>query len=274
MIKRCFLLIVLVFMNCETNEKDNRMKFFPKHESKPKSLPKKENVWVFILAGQSNMAGRAFVEEKDTISNNRILSINKYGELILAKEPLHFYEPKLSGLGCGLSFGNEMLNHIPDSVSIVLIPTAIGGSSIHQWISNSRIRGVSLFSNFKEKIEIGKKVGTIKGILWHQGENDAINAEMIEIYKDQLKKLFLLFRDETENSTLPIFIGELGSFSKNDVNWQSINKQIRAYVKLDSNTYLIKTNDLKDKGDQLHFNSESQRILGRRFAEEFINQLK
>lgn len=261
-------------MSCETNEKECRTKFFPKCESKPKNIPKKENVWVFILAGQSNMAGRAYVEVKDTIPNNRILSINKKGELILAKEPLHFYEPKLSGLSCGLSFGNELLNHIPESISIVLIPTAIGGSSINQWICDSTYRGVSLLSNFKEKVEIGKSVGRIKGILWHQGENDAINDEMIEIYKDQLRKLFIMFRDETENSALPIFIGELGSFSKTDKNWQAINKQIREYETIDSNAYVIKTNDLKDKGDQLHFNSESQRILGKRFAEKFINQLK
>lgn len=274
MIKRSLLLLVLVFMSCETNEKDIRTKFFPKCELKLKNTPKKENVWVFILAGQSNMAGRALVEVNDTIPNKRILSINKKGELIHAKEPLHFYEPKLSGLGCGLSFGNELLNHIPDSISIVLIPTAIGGSSINQWIYDSSVRGVSLLSNFKEKVEIGKKVGNIKGILWHQGENDAIQDETIEIYNDQLRKLFILFRDETENSDLPIFIGELGSFSKTDVNWQAINKQIREYEKFDSNAYVIKTNDLKDKGDQLHFNSESQRILGKRFAENFINQIK
>ena len=73
---------------------------------------------------------------------------------------------------------------------------------------------------------------------------------------------------------IPIFIGELGSFSKTDKNWQAINKQIREYETIDSNAYVIKTNDLKDKGDQLHFNSESQRILGKRFAEKFINQLK
>jgi len=30
-------------------------------------IPAKENVWVFMLAGQSNMAGRDFVEPQDTL---------------------------------------------------------------------------------------------------------------------------------------------------------------------------------------------------------------
>ena len=54
----------------------------------------KENVWVFIMAGQSNMAGRGIVEAEDTISDKRIFSINKDGQIIIAKEPIHFYEPR------------------------------------------------------------------------------------------------------------------------------------------------------------------------------------
>ena len=134
----------------------------------------------------------------------------------MAKEPLHFYEPSLTGLDCGLSFGKELLKHIPDSIYILLIPTAVGGSSISQWVNDSTFKNVTLFSNFREKLDIGKKYGKIKGILWHQGETDATAANTIEIYDAQLKKLFILFRNETENKSVPIFIGELGSFSETD----------------------------------------------------------
>jgi hypothetical protein len=180
---------------------------------------------------------------------------------------------KLStGLDCGLSFGKELLKHIPDSISVLIIPTAVGGSSISQWINDSTFRNVTLLTNFKEKIEIGKKYGTIKGILWHQGENDATEQETIEIYNKQLQKLFTLFRNSIGNSELPILIGELGSFSKTDDNWQAINSKIEGYVKTDPNSYLIKTNDLKDKGDRVHFDSEGQREIGKRFAERFIKR--
>src|SRR5690606_21827038 len=140
-------------------------------------LPDKENLWVFILAGQSNMAGRGFVEPQDTIPTERVLTINKKGEIIVAKEPLHFYEPTMTGLDCGLSFGKELVEQLPGSVSILLLPTAVGGSSIQRWLGDSSFRDVPLYANFEEKVHIGKNHGTIKGILWHQGENDAIKQE-------------------------------------------------------------------------------------------------
>ena len=124
--------------------------------------------------------------------------------------------------------------------------------------------------HLRVSIEIGKKFGTIKGILWHQGENDATSHETIEIYNRQLQKLFTIFRNKIDNNKLPILIGELGSFSKTDNNWRTINSKIEEYIKTDPNSYLIKTNDLKDKGDKIHFNSEGQREIGKRFAEKYI----
>jgi len=272
MTNKIYILIISIFVliGCGPKQNDDRTEFFPKIEQKPNEILKKENVWVYILAGQSNMAGRGKVEPIDTIPNSKIFTINKEGELILAKEPLHFYESTMTGLDCGLSFGKELLKHIPDSVSVLIIPTAVGGSSIGQWINDSTFRNVTLLTNFKEKIEIGKKYGIIKGILWHQGENDATAQETIEIYNKQLQKLFTLFRNEINNSELPIIIGELGSFSKIDDSWQAINSKIEEYIKTDQNSYLISTNDLKDKGDRVHFDSEGQREIGKRFAEKYI----
>lgn len=272
MINKIHILILSMFVlvGYGIKQDDNRTEFFPKIEQKPDVIPAKENVWVFILAGQSNMAGRGKVEPVDTIPDIRIFTINKEGELLLAKEPLHFYEPAATGLDCGLSFGKELLKHIPDRISVLIIPTAVGGSSISQWINDSTFRNVTLMTNFKEKIKIGQKYGTIKGILWHQGENDATTQETIEIYNKQLQKLFAIFRNEIANNELPIIIGELGSFSKTDDNWQAINSKIEEYIETDPNAYLIKTNDLKDKGDKVHFDSEGLREIGRRFAGQFV----
>lgn len=272
MTNKIHILIISIFVlvSCRTEDKEDRTEFFPKIEQKNNEVPDKENIWVYILAGQSNMAGRGKVEPIDTIPDSRIFTINKAGELILAKEPLHFYEHTMTGLDCGLSLGKELLKNIPDSISLLIIPTAVGGSSISQWINDSTFRNVTLLTNFKKRTEIGKKYGTIKGILWHQGENDATVQETIEIYDKQLQKLFTLFRNEIDNSELPIIIGELGSFSKTADNWQAINSKIEEYVKTDPNSYLIKTNDLKDKGDRVHFDSRGQREIGKRFAEKFI----
>ena len=67
-------------------------------------------------------------------------------------------------------------------------------------------------------------------------------------------------------------IGELGTFS-NDQYWVKINEQIKIYSLTDKNSIVISTGDLKDKGDKVHFDSESQRLLGQRFANGYINKV-
>ncbi|MFK5972432.1 MAG: sialate O-acetylesterase [Flavobacteriaceae bacterium] len=255
-------------ISCNIEEKDSRTRFFPKVEVRADTISMAKNTWVFILAGQSNMAGRGFVEPQDTVPNERIFTINRKGVITLAKEPLHFYEPALTGLDCGLSFAKTLTQKIPDSISVLLLPTAVGGSSISQWLGDSIYRNVQLLTNFKEKVAIGKKHGVIKGILWHQGESDA-NPENITLYHKRLSKLVGAFRQIVADEKLPILIGELGPYSTN-ANWSKINAQIKSYASTDAEVTVIHTSDLKDKGDKVHFDSESQRSIGKRFANEFI----
>ena len=79
-----------------------------------------------------------------------------------------------------------------------------------------------------EKVELAKRYGTLKGILWHQGESDAF-ADKIPVYENKLKELFASFRKYAGNDSLPIIAGELGSYpvsEKMKTNWQSINEII------------------------------------------------
>ena len=128
---------------------------------------------------------------------------------------------------------------------------------------------MKLLSNFREKVEIAKRYGTIKGILWHQGESDA-NEKDIPHYQQRLGELFRQFRLIAGNKDLPILLGELGSFSKDKEHFSLINQAIHDYSSTDKNTAVITTGDLKDRGDSLHFNSKGQRIMGQRFAEGFL----
>jgi len=267
------IIIFIFIVSCISCNSDKRTKNFPKETNYVVNFPKKENVWAFLMAGQSNMVGEAFVSPKDTIPNKRILSINSHNKLIEAKEPLHFYEPNFAGLDCGVSFSKTLISlNIPDSISILIIPTAVGGSSIEDWINDNTYRKVKLLTNFKNKVEIGKKYGEIKGILWHQGETDAIANS--DNYQWNLTKLTKKFRTIVNDKELPILIGELGSFNENNEKWQKINDAIHKYIKTDSNSLYIKAQDLTDKGDGLHFDAKSQRILGERFAESYLKLSK
>jgi hypothetical protein len=238
------------------------------HSLNRASFPR-QNTWVFILAGQSNMAGRGTVEPQDTVTSPRILTINQQGAVIRAREPLHFYEPNMKGAGCGLAFARELLAHLPQDDTILLIPTAVGGSSMGQWLRNTTHRGVALRTNFSEKMTLGKQHGVIRGILWHQGESDA-NPQGIREHSAQMQQLFTTFREQAGNPSLPVLIGELGEYSKDSALWSELNQQMWRYAETDSNCTIVSAKGLNHKGDYVHFDTASQRELGRRFARAYM----
>jgi len=263
------LFVLLCFGAIAQDNKAN----FPKKNEYPGVMPKAENFWIFIMAGQSNMAGRGIVEPEDTVPNSRILTINLNNEWVIAKEPLHQYQPKLTGLDGGVSFARELLNHIADSVTIGLVPCAVGGSPIQAWAGDSVFNGVQLFSNFKEKTKTAMQYGIVKGILWHQGESDAFD-DKIPVYDQQLKHVLTNMRRYIGDENLSIIMGELGAFTKPKEwqdKWNTINEIIRQVARDLNDCYVVPTDDLTCNPDSVHFNNVSQRILGKRYAEKFIS---
>jgi len=253
MLKKSILLLLVVFIFFGCN-------------------PKKEK-WVFIMAGQSNMAGRGIVEPQDTIRDATIFTLNKEMELDVAKEPLHFYEPKLAGLDCGLSFAKELRSNLPINIEIVLVPCAVGGSSIDQWLNDSLHRNVKLYSNFRDRVTVAKSMGNIKGILWHQGESDA-HEDKLPVYRNKLEKLFQNFRTDISNDSLPIIIGELGDYAEPEErnnNWKALNSTLHSMTLTDKNLAVVSSKGLKSNRDKVHFNAESQRELGKRYAKQYLD---
>jgi hypothetical protein len=231
------------------------------------SQPAKENFYIYIMAGQSNMAGRGFVQPQDTVISKQVLAFNKNNEWVYAKEPLHYYEPERTGLDCGLSCGKKLAAAYGKNITIGLVPCAVGGSSIEQWLYDSTYRGVKLYSNFLSKIKAAAADGTFKGIIWHQGESNA-GRYSYRNYKQKLETLFTKMRADLGNTELPVYMGELSSFLNRSTNpyADSVNRDIHAVAASSKNMYVIKTGDLTPKADTIHFDSRSQRIMGERFA--------
>jgi len=234
------------------------------------TIPARNKVWTFLLAGQSNMAGRGLVEPQDTIPNTRILTINKENEIVLAKEPLHYYEPARTGLDCGLSFARTLLESVPKDVSILMVPIAIGGSSIQRWLADSTWNDVKLLSNARNKIARAKEAGMFKGILWHQGEANSNSAAETEGHAIRLSTLADSLRTIIDIKDLPFLVGELGSFSKRPELFELTNRQLATFTSEDKYAALIETSDLPHKGDNLHFDGPAQREIGKRFAEAYV----
>ncbi|MEQ1853042.1 MAG: sialate O-acetylesterase, partial [Chthoniobacteraceae bacterium] len=63
-------------------------------------LPPKERFHLFLLVGQSNMAGRGVVTEEDRKPHPRVLMLNKADAWVPAIDPLHF-DKSAAGVGIG-----------------------------------------------------------------------------------------------------------------------------------------------------------------------------
>ncbi len=255
----------------DVNKKKDHQVNLPKTIESVSTLPPRDKLWIFVMAGQSNMAGRAFITPKDTIPNPRILTVTQDNKWALAKEPLHRYKPKLMGLDCGRSFAEEILKNVNDSVHIALLPCAVGGTSIKEWLGDSLRKNVYLYTNLREKVNFANKYGTIKGILWHQGESDAKDENTVS-YQDDFLKLIQSFREDIGNKSLPIIIGELGkniNDTDNQANRKLINQILKKVSEQDKDMGLVLMRDLTTF-DGYHFDRSSVQMMGKRYAIEYM----
>ena len=86
---------------------------------------------LYLLIGQSNMAGRGRVVAEDKTPHPRVFVLDKADEWAPAVDPLHFDKP-FAGVGPGLAFGKAMAEADPEA-RIGLVPCAAGGSPISVW---------------------------------------------------------------------------------------------------------------------------------------------
>jgi len=219
------------------------------------------NFHLYLLVGQSNMAGRGALDSLSKEINPRIWMLDKNNKWVLATDPIHFDKPDVAGVGPGIAFAKEMLKD-NKNISIGLIPCAWGGSSIKVWQPDSPyINNSHPYDDAIKRTENAMKYGVLKGILWHQGEADS-NKEGVEGYMARVTELIQRFRTAFNNPQLPFVAGEIGYFGKST----AINKVLDQIPNKVPFTYTVSAKGLTDNGDKLHFNTTSARELGRRYA--------
>jgi hypothetical protein len=218
--------------------------------------PAKGKFKVFLLVGQSNMAGRGKVEPEDQKPHPRVWSLDKRGRWVPAVDPLHFDKPNVAGVGLGTTFGRTVADAYPGDV-IGLVPCAVGGTSIDQW-SSAAAKG--LYADAVRRAKVALKDGTLAGILWHQGEADAKRAED---YPAKAAKLFADLRRDLDAEGVPVVLGTVGEFY---ASHEAINDAIRAAAKAVPNAACVEVTGLTHKGDKVHFDAASYREMGRRYA--------
>lgn len=216
---------------------------------------------LFLLIGQSNMAGRGKVEEQDKVENPNIFMLTKDLKWVVAKDPVHF-DKGAAGVGLCSEFARDVLKADPKS-TIGLIPCAVGGTSLDQWQP-----GKPLYTTAITRAKEALKQGKLAGILWHQGESDA-KPELIATYPARFETMITQLRKELGAENVPLLIGEvIPGHGKHD----DVNVALAETAKKTSNAALVSSADLGKK--QLHYDSADYRALGKRYAEVFLRMGK
>jgi len=232
-------------------------------------LPVKANLHLYLLMGQSNMAGRGKVEPEDQTPHPRVLVFTLRGKWEPAVEPVTHDKPAMLGVGPGLAFGKAMAGR-ETGATIGLVPCAFGGTPLRRWE-----RGGDLYSNAVQRARLAMRDGTLKGILWHQGESDSTVSTNASSYGERLARMIADIRADLGCPNLPFVAGQIGEFlydrgPEHAPFARVVNDAIAGLPEKVPATGCAASHGLKDKGDMLHFDTASQRELGRRYAEVMI----
>lgn len=231
-------------------------------------LPPKEKFHLFLLVGQSNMAGRGKVEADDRKPHPRVLMFSKEKAWVPAVDPLHFDKPAVVGVGLGRTFALTLAEADP-TITIGLIPCAVGGSPIEAWEPGAFDAPTKThpWDDAMARAEVALPAGTLKGILWHQGESDC-TPERAPRYEKRLHDLIDRFRVTLKAPDVPFIAGQMGQFPEKP--WDQDKRQVdtvhRALPTKVRQTAFVSSDDLHHNGDSVHFDAAAYRELGRRYA--------
>ncbi len=229
------------------------------------------NFHLYLLVGQSNMAGRGAVDEDSKKADPRIVMLTKGLEWAPATDPLHFDKP-VAGVGPGLAFGKIMAAKVP-AARIGLIPCAVGGTSIKLWVPDAfdSVTRTHPYSDMLDRLKVAQKEGVIKGIIWHQGEAD---RSAPDAYGALLRDLVARMRRDC-GAEVPFVAGEISSFDSNTTELtQRFNAAIHALEGKIERFNCVSTEGLSHKGDRVHYDTASARSLGERYAEKMAELQK
>ncbi len=215
---------------------------------------------IYILIGQSNMAGRAPLLPEDTAPLPGVLLLNDQGQWEPAANPLNRFASdrkalSMQRLGPGDGFARRMHEALPD-MTIGLVVNARGGTSIEEWA-----RGKTLYQNTLKRVQPLPKE-KLAGVVWHQGEANANDAD----YLDKLVALINHLRQDLGRQDLPFVAGQVaGKPRVNELIAQLPGKLPHtAWVSAEGLTVF----------DGVHFDRDSQKRIGRRYADAVLGMVK
>ena len=250
---------------------------------------KDPNFYIYLCFGQSNMEGQGTIQNQDRTVDDRFKVFQALDCSNLSRKKATWYTAVpptcqcYSGLSPADYFGGTMVANLPDSITIGIINVSVGGCDIRLFDKDIYQDYDSTYAEswFTTKIEdyegnpyqylielarLAQQDGIIKGILLHQGETNTGQTQWLsyvkKIYNNMLTDLSL------SAESVPLLAGEVLSAEGNCCS--SMNSIINRLPDVIPTAYVISSTGCTGQ-DNVHFDSEGYRELGRRYAAQMLS---
>ena len=234
---------------------------------------------VYLLIGQSNMAGRGELLEEDYAEIPNVYLLDSEGTPVAAKNPMNIYSSirkagdSLQQMGPGASFASTVVEQT--GRKLLLVVNARGGSAIAEWAKGATATSPSFYDEAVRRTQQAMEYGALKGILWHQGCSDQKNTT----YMTQLTALAKDLRNDF-GADVPFIVGQLGDWRSSSANFNTNIQNVNDYliysdwVSSQGCVPIIteESNGQPDLTDP-HFNRASQITMGKRYAQKILKMV-
>lgn len=245
---------------------------------------------VFLLLGQSNMAGRGDYVKDDCWPVKNVYIFTGDDETVLyGAQPLYnMFSSIRKGYAmqkCNL--GGPFAEKVNETTGkkVLLVVNARGGTSIENWMKDA---GPMYFSeddgdegylwnkqmpNFLEdavrRAKAAQKYGTLRAVLWHQGEGNS-TPEKAAAYMNQLKTFVSDLRGELgmTPAQLPFIVGELNYALEGAANLNPVLNTVSTNIE---NSACVSAAECESESDNTHFTLNGLTVLGQRYAEAYLS---
>lgn len=254
---------IAIFICCSLLNNANAQQL----NNKELSSAQADNLDIYLLIGQSNMAGRAPMEEsdKDTLKNVYLFTNDVDNQWEKATNPLNKYSTirkdiELQKLNPGYTFAIKMASKSKRPIGLVV--NAKGGTKIELWEP-----GTEFYNEAVRRTKEALKNGQLKGVIWHQGE---ANSSKYQKYMPKMITLIESLRKDFNQPDLPFVVGQLSEDKEARINF---NEMIMGLPQEISNTAVVNSKNTSTI-DNTHFDNKSQKKMGKRYAKRMIKLLK
>lgn len=226
------------------------------------SAPKQsqDNQHVYIFAGQSNMAGRGETRLLPNFYKKTPHNVTFYYQgrkRDLARNT--FFGPEVS-------FAHAIARAYPQQQHII-IKQAASGSSIQQWLPNQGLyKGLMRQYSWLKS----KKPLKIDALFWMQGERDSRHKSQAVQYEARLKRLIQGMRFQLNSPHSWFIMGKVNPKPAVFKMKTLVQKAQRKVKQALPHTLLVDTDGLSTQQDHIHYDTQGQLELGKRFAKAFI----